>query len=99
MKFIVIKTNKAKEDFEKLSPVQQNAVKKDYAIIENRGIEFVKRRFLEGAIFEIKTDTVRSLFKYEENQIIIIGLIYVKKTKKTPKAILKLAKKRFGGLL
>ena len=99
MKFIVVKTRKAKEDFEQLSPSQQNAAEKDYSIIEKRGIEFVKRRFLEDGIFEIKSGEVRSLFKFEENRIIIIGLIYIKKTQKIPKQILKLAKKRFGGLL
>ena len=99
MKFIVVKTKKAKEDFEQLSLSQQSAVEKDYLIIEEKGIEFVKRRFLDDGIFEIKTGEVRSLFKFEENQIIIIGLIYVKKTQKIPKQVLKLAKKRFGGLL
>ena len=99
MKFIVVKTKKAKEDFEQLSLSQQSAVEKDYLIIEEKGIEFVKRRFLDDGSFEIKTGEVTSLFKFEENQIIIIGLIYVKKTQKIPKQVLKLAKKRFGGLL
>ena len=99
MQYIVIRTKKAREDFEQLSPSQQNAVAKDYALIEEKGIEFVKRRFLEGAVFEIKTGEVRSLFKFEENRIIIIGLIYVKKTQKIPKHVLKLAKKRLGELL
>ena len=99
MKFIVVKTKKAKEEFEQLSHSQQSALEKDYSIIEKKGIEFVKRRFLEDGIFEIKTGEVRSLFKFEENQIIIIGLIYVKKAQKIPKQVLRLAKKRFGGLL
>ena len=96
MKFIVIKTKKAREDFEKLSPFQQKAVAEDYALIEEKGIEFVKRRFLEDAIFEIKTENVRSLFRFESNRIILIGLIYIKKTQKIPKHVLKLAKKRLG---
>ena len=99
MKYIVIKTKKAREDFEQLSPSQQRAVEKDYELIEEKGIEFVKRRFLDDAIFEIKTEEVRSLFKFEKNQIIVIGLIYVKKTQKIPKHVLKLAKKRLGELL
>lgn len=99
MKFIVVMSRKAKEDFEQLSPSQKSAVKNDYSIIEKIGIEFVKRRFLEDGIFEIKTGEIRTLFKFEENRIIIIGLIYIKKTQKIPKQILKLAKKRFGGLL
>ena len=99
MKFIVIRTKKAAEDFNNLSQSQQGAVEKDYQVIEKKGIEFVKRRFLEDAIFEIKTDDVRSLFKFEENRIIIIGLIYVKKTQKIPKQVLKQAKKRFGEII
>ena len=92
MKFIVIKTKKAREDFERLSPFQQNAVAEDYTLIEEKGIEFVKRRFLVDTVFEIKTGNIRSLFRFESNRIIIIGLIYIKKTQKVPKHILKLAK-------
>ena len=95
MKFTIVKLQKALDDFENLSAEQQCAVNADYTTIQAKGIEFVKRRFLQDGIFEIKTDDVRSLFKYAENQIIIIGLIYTKKTQKIPNQILKSAKKRF----
>jgi phage-related protein len=96
MRFTIVKLQKAIDDFENLSAEQQSAVNADYTTIQTRGIEFVKRRFLQDGIFEIKTDDVRSLFKYAENQIIIIGLVYTKKTQKTPKQVLKTAKKRLA---
>ena len=96
MTFTVIKSIKAIDDFDRLSPEQQCAVEADYDIIQSNGIEFVKRRFLQDGIFEIKTGNIRSLFKFEENQIIIIGLIYIKKTQQTPKQILRLAKRRLA---
>jgi phage-related protein len=66
----------------------------DYKIIETQGIEFVKRRPLGDSLFEIKSNDLRSLFRYEENQIILIGLIFHKKSKKTHKNKIALAKKR-----
>ena len=95
MKFKVLKSVKATDDLNKLSAMQQSELYEDYNIIQTKGIEFVKRRFLQDGIFEIKTGNIRSLFKFVENQIIIIGLIYIKKTQQTPKYVLKLAKKRF----
>lgn len=45
-------------------------------------------------IFEIKTNELRSLFKYSAGRIIVVGVVFVKKTKKTPKEKIKLAKQR-----
>ena len=45
-------------------------------------------------IMFIKTNYLRSLFKYEEGQIIIIGLIYEKDSQKAPNYYIKLAQKR-----
>ncbi len=45
-------------------------------------------------LFEIKTKELRSLFKYEVDQIIIIGLIYEKDSQKAPNYYIKLAQKR-----
>ncbi|WP_353939005.1 type II toxin-antitoxin system RelE/ParE family toxin [uncultured Treponema sp.] len=47
-----------------------------------------------GNIFEIKSNELRSLFKYQKGQIILIGVVFVKKTQKTPKNIIKLAEQR-----
>ena len=45
-------------------------------------------------IFEIKSNELRSLFKYKAGAIIVIGVVFVKKTQKTPKEKIKLAIKR-----
>ena len=64
-------------------------------MIENKGLEYVKRRFLRDGLFEIKTNDVRSLFKYsEDGDIILIGLIYEKRSNKAPEYNIKLALKR-----
>lgn len=94
MKFKIIKIKQAEKEFETLSEEQKSALNDDYNLIENEDIAFVKRRHLQDEIYEIKTNDVRSLFKYEENQIIIIGLIYEKRTNKAPQYYIKLAKKR-----
>lgn len=94
MKFKVQKLPQAQKEFSALEKSRQSAVQSDYDLIENAGLEFVKRRFLRDGLFEIKTNDVRSLFKYEENKIILVALIYQKKTKKVPEQLIKLALKR-----
>lgn len=98
MKFDVIKTNDAEKEYSALSQEQRELLDNDYKIIKNDGIEFVFVKHIEDKIFEIKTKNIRSLFIYEENQIIIVGLIFIKKTQKTPDSIKKTAKKRFKKL-
>ena len=63
-------------------------------MIENQGIEFVRVKPIQKDIFEIKSNELRSLFKYTAGKIIVIGVVFVKKTKKNPKDKIKLAKKR-----
>lgn len=94
MKYQIEILKLAQKEINKLTKLQQNALAQDLKIIETKGIEFVKRRHLIDGIFEIKTNDVRALFKYEENQIILIGLVYEKKTKKAPVHLVELAKKR-----
>lgn len=86
--------NFAQLEISKLEEKQQDVLSKDYTLIETQGIEYVRIKHLQGNIFEIKSKEIRSLFKYCSGQIIIIGVVFVKKTKKTPKEIIKLAKKR-----
>ena len=69
-------------------------LRQDYELVETMGIEFVKIKPIQNKIFEIKTNEIRSLFKYVEGQIIIIGVVFVKKTQKPPKNIIKIAQKR-----
>ena len=66
----------------------------DYSIIQEQGIEFVRVKPIQKDIFEIKTKELRSLFKYNAGKIIVVGVVFVKKTQKTPKEKIKLAKQR-----
>ena len=84
MKFDVYLTNEAQENLKQLEKIEQKKVLKAIDIIENVDIESVNTRPLTDKIYEIKTDNVRSLFTYAKNQIIIIALIFIKKTQKTP---------------
>lgn len=94
MKFKVEKLKEVQKEFENLSKQQQKILDEDYKIIQTKGIEYVKTRYLAPKLFEIKTKDLRSLFKYEEGQIIIIGLIYEKDSQKAPNYYIKLAQKR-----
>lgn len=94
MKFKVEKLKEAQKEFDSLSAKQQCLLTEDYNLINTKGIEYVKTRYLAPKLFEIKTKDLRSLFKYEEGQIIIIGLIYEKDSQKAPNYYIKLAQKR-----
>ena len=94
MKFKVEKLPVVQAEIQALEQSQQEMLKQDYELIETMGIEFVKIKPIQNKIFEIKTNDIRSLFKYMEGQIIIIGVVFIKKTQKTPKNIIKIAQKR-----
>lgn len=94
MKFKVEKLKEAQKEFDSLSAKQQCLLTEDYNLINTKGIEYVKTRYLAPKLFEIKTKDLRSLFKYEEGQILIIGLIYEKDSQKAPNYYIKLAQKR-----
>lgn len=94
MKFIVEKTSSAITEIEALEKNQQDLLNKDYEIIEKQGIEYVRVRPLQKEIFEIKSNELRSLFKYKAGAIIVIGVVFVKRTQRTPKDKIKLAIKR-----
>ena len=69
-------------------------LRNEYSKIETQGIEFVRVKLLQKDIFEIKSNELRSLFKYAAGKIIVVGVVFVKKTQKTPKGKIKLAKQR-----
>ncbi|WP_191018135.1 type II toxin-antitoxin system RelE/ParE family toxin [Treponema zioleckii] len=73
---------------------QQKLLGDEYTKIETQGIEFVRVKQLQKDIFEIKSNELRSLFKYKAGKIIVVGVVFVKKTQKTPKDKIKLAKQR-----
>lgn len=94
MKFRVEKLKQAEKEINKLTVRQQKQLEEDYNTITNRGIEYVKRRHLRGDIFEIKTNDVRSLFAYRNDCVILIGLVYEKRSNKAPDYYIDLASKR-----
>ena len=98
MKFTVEKLPQAEAEIKDLEESQQKLLSEEYTKIETQGIEFVRVKPIQKDIFEIKSNELRSLFKYKAGKIIVIGVVFVKKSQKTPKEIIKLAKKR-GGLI
>jgi len=97
MKFNVCKTKEAQKEFDKLSNEQKAILKKDYNIIESKGISYVLTRPLGQGLFEVKTKNLRSLFRYRDGQILIVGLIYQKQSQKAPQYFIELANKRLKG--
>ena len=98
MKFTVEKLPQAQAEIDSLEQSQKDILEADYKTIKEQGIEFVRVKPIQKDIFEIKTNELRSLFKYKEGKIIVVGVVFVKKTKKTPKEKIKLAKKRLKGV-
>lgn len=93
IKFTVEKLPQAKAEIDSLEQ-SQLLLEADYKKIQEQGIEFVRVKPIQKEIFEIKTNELRSLFKYAADRIIVVGVVFVKKTKKTPKEKIKLAKQR-----
>ncbi len=94
MKFKIQKLRQAEKEISRLTKKQQEELEKDYKTITEKGIEFVKRRHLRSDVFEIKTNDMRSLFAYQENCIILIGLVYEKRSNKAPDYYIELTQKR-----
>ena len=94
MKFTVEKLPQANNEIDALEQSQKDMLEADYKKIQEQGIEFVRVKPLQKDIFEIKTNELRSLFKYQAGKIIVVGVVFVKKTQKTPKEKIKLAKQR-----
>ena len=94
MKFAVEKLPAAVAEIEALEQSQKELLNKEYETIEKQGLEYVRVRPLQKEIFEIKSNELRSLFKYKAGAIIVIGVVFVKKAQKTPKEKIKLAVKR-----
>ena len=94
MKFTVEKLPQAISEIESLEQAQKDMLEEDYKKIQEQGIEFVRVKPIQKEIFEIKTNELRSLFKYSAGKIIVVGVVFVKKTQKTPKEKIKLAIQR-----
>lgn len=93
MKFRVEKTKEANKDFDNLSKENQELLEEDYKNIYTKGIKSVITRPLDTGLFEIKTKYLRSLYGYQKDQIILVAVIFVKNGQKTPKELIKRAKK------
>lgn len=85
MKFKVTKLEAVENEIKALEPAQQELLKSEYTKIENEGIEFVRVKPIQKKIFEIKSNELRSLFKYKEGQIIVVGVVFVKKNTENSK--------------
>lgn len=96
MKYKVILHKEAIQELNSLEKSAQKKLKKDYEIINSYGIEFVTTKHIEGETFEVITDRYRSLFAYKANQIIIIAVVFTKKTQKTPEKQKGLAERRLS---
>ena len=94
MKFTVEKLPQAEAEIDSLEQSQKELLETDYKKIQEQGIEFVRVKPIQKEIFEIKTNELRSLFNYAAGRIIVVGVVFVKKTQKTPKEKIKLAKQR-----
>ena len=94
MVFKVEKLDVVNDEIAELQQEQQALLISDYEVIETKGIEFVRVKHLQDKIFEIKSKSLRSLFKYREGRIIVVGVVFDKRTQKTPKDKIKLAKQR-----
>lgn len=94
MIYKIEKLKQAEKEIADLTKIQQKALKDDFDIIETKGLEYVKRRHLREGLFEIKTNDVRALFKFQEGCIILIGLVYEKRSNKAPDYYINLAQKR-----
>ncbi|MFA7658497.1 MAG: type II toxin-antitoxin system RelE/ParE family toxin [Candidatus Gastranaerophilaceae bacterium] len=92
MKYDVILTQYAEEAFRNLERTQRIKLQSDYKTIKEIGTDGFNIKGLGNKLFEIKTDNLRSIFEYRKGQIIVVALIFVKKTQKTPPKYLKLAK-------
>lgn len=85
MKYQVLLTEEATTDLSNLEIIEKKKVLKAFDIIENVDIKAVNTKQLDNKLFEIKTDNIRSVYAYSKNKVIIVALIFLKKTQKTPK--------------
>lgn len=94
MKYNIFLLPEAEKEKLKLDKVYQEEIDEVYSYIEETGLVNVNINSLGNKIYEIKTEKTRSIFKYQKGQIIIVGVVFLKKSQKTPLKIIKLAQKR-----
>lgn len=83
--FIAKFTPEAEENLKKLDKQNLKRVFRTVALFEQLGKDGVNSRPLnKEGLFEMKCDKVRIYFMYHQNNIIIVGLVVLKKTQKAP---------------
>ncbi len=83
--FIAKYTPEAQGDLKNLDKQNLKRVFRTVAMFEQLGKDAVNSRPInKEGLFELKCDKVRVYFMYHRNNIIIIGLIILKKTQKAP---------------
>lgn len=93
--FEIIFADEAIEQRENLDKISKKKILKAIRNFEILGRDANNSRDL-GDIWEIKADNVRAYFNYEGNKIIIIGLIVLKKSQKTPRRYIEQAKRNIN---
>lgn len=89
MKFTVKILPEAQDDISKLEKAQKNKLQTDYKTVQEVDIDAVIVNSLCNKLFEIKTNELRSLFEYRKGQIIVIAVVFIKKSQKTPDIYIK----------
>lgn len=92
MKYKVIKTDEALKDEKKIDKTFLEDLEDDIELIENEGLDFVISRPLGQQVFEIKSNRIRALYGFKKDKLIVIAVIYLKKTQKCPKELISRAK-------
>lgn len=88
-------TKESVDDLKTLDKQNQKRVFKTVMLFELLGKDGVLSRQLDKkGLFELKNDKIRIYFMYQNNRIIIIGLITLKKSQKAPERYIKEAHSR-----
>lgn len=78
-------TPEAEKDLKNLDKQDLKRTLRTVALFEQLGKDGVNSRPLnKQGLFEMKCDKVRIYFMYHENNIVIVGLVTLKKTQKAP---------------
>lgn len=93
MKYDVIILPEALKQINNLDKIYRNELLADYMTIKNVDIEAVVVNSLGNKLYEVKSQKVRSIFEYRKGQIIVIALVFLKKSQKCPTENISKAKK------
>jgi mRNA-degrading endonuclease RelE of RelBE toxin-antitoxin system len=93
MKYKVIILPEAQDDIDKLELTQKDKLQTDYKTVQEIDINAVNVNSLGNKLFEIKTNELRSIYEYRKGQIVVIAVVFIKKSQKTDEKYIKRAKK------